>query len=79
MKKRTLELIEFIGTIPDMKLTYHSRKKNYEVTFKEGRRLQDGWSVINKIKFFYETMKLEKFDFNAYPFHVLEKSVRFFI
>ena len=77
MNERTLELIKFIRTLPGVKLTHHPRRKNYEVSFKDGGRYMDGWAVINKIKFFYETMKLEKFDINVYSFHVLGKSVTF--
>ena len=79
MKNQTLELIEFIGTLPGVRLTFHPRRKDYEVAFKEGGRLLDGWSVINKVKFFYETMKLEKFDINAYSFHVLGNKCYIFL
>jgi hypothetical protein len=79
MNDRTKELIEFIGTLPGIRLTYHPRRKDYEVAFKEGGRLLDGWSVMNKIKFFYETMKLEKFDINAYSFHVLGNKCYIFL
>jgi hypothetical protein len=79
MNDRTMELIEFIGTLPGVRLTYHPRRKDYEVAFKESGRLLDGWSVINKVKFFYETIKLEKFDINAYSFHVLGNKCYIFL
>jgi hypothetical protein len=76
---KTLELIEFIRELPGMRVTYHPRRKDYEIAFKERGRLLDGWSVISKIKFFYETMKLEKFEINAYSFHVLGNKCYIFL
>ena len=77
MNERTSELIKFIETLPGAKLTHHPRLKNYEVSFKDGRKYLNGWEVLNNVKFFYETMKLERFDINAYSFHVLGKSITF--
>ena len=77
MNERTSELIKFIKTLPGVKLTHHPRLKNYEVSFKDGRKYLNGWEVLNNVKFFYETMKLERFDINAYSFHVLGKSITF--
>lgn len=79
MNEQTMELIKFIRTIPGMRLTHHPRRKDYEVAYKEGRRLLDGWSVINKIKFFYETMKLEKLEISKYPLHVLGNKCYIFL
>ena len=77
MNERTSELIKFIKSLPGVKLTYHPRLKNYEVSFKDGRKYLNGWEVLNNVKFFYETMKLERFDINSYSFHVLGKSITF--
>lgn len=77
MNERTSELIKFIKTLPGVKLTHHPRLKNYEVSFKDGRKYLNGWEVLNNVKFFYETMKLERFDINSYSFHVLGKSITF--
>lgn len=77
MNEHTFELIEFIRTLPGVKLAYHPRRKDYEVSFKDGGRYLDGWAVLNNVKFFYETMTLTKFDVNDYHFHVLGKSITF--
>ena len=77
MNERTSELIKFIETLPGAKLTHHPRLKNYEVSFKDGIKYLNGWEVLNNVKFFYETMKLERFDINEYSFHVLGKSITF--
>ena len=77
MNERTSELIKFIETLPGAKLTHHPRLKNYEVSFKDGIKYLNGWEVLNNVKFFYETMKLERFDINSYSFHVLGKSITF--
>lgn len=77
MNERTFELIELIRTLPGVKLAYHPHRKDYEVSFKDGGRYLDGWAVLNKVKFFYETMTLTKFDINEYVFQVLGKSVTF--
>lgn len=77
MNERTFELIELIRTLPGVKLAYHPRRKDYEVSLKDGGRYMDGWAVLGKVKFFYETMTLQMFDSNEYTFHVLGKSVTF--
>lgn len=77
MDKQTYMLIEFVKTIPGFKVTHHPRKNDYEVTFKSGKRYVSGWAVLSQMKFFYETMKLKKFDMYDYSFQVLGKSLVF--
>ena len=77
MDKQTRMLIEFVKTVPGFNITYHPRKKDYEVTFKNGKRYVSGWAVLSQLKFLYETMKLEKFDMHGYSFQVLGKSLVF--
>jgi len=72
------DLIEFVLTLPNMKVKYFPRKKTYAFAMKNGGRYINGWAVLDHIKFFFETMKKQKFEYKNFSFYIMKNELRIY-
>lgn len=71
----TNSIIKIVETTPSFKVNYLSRKKVYRIKYKTNGHYMSGWECFNQVKFLYETMNLQKINWDYFIYTIYNNHI----